>query len=244
MTIYGLSSIANQAVRVAAAPVRPETAAPLSPADSSASTPAAIYHRSQNDDASGLSEPGDIKVYGSYPKIDPHDIQMQVEALNLWIHGLPDASAGLRNSYDTATAALSPELLQKDWGFSVSNGQLVVLEGSDPLSDQELTTLRQVLTELTPAANVVAETTVRMIELDRGTNGVSNGIGRFDVSTQNFADVVDLRKYLLTHGPSGKYNQARDPSDLRSVYGTGGWAIMDQIEVNAEARFTVPKLSF
>jgi hypothetical protein len=34
-------------------------------------------------------------------------------------------------------------------------------------------------------------------ELERGTNGVSNGIGRLDVSTQNFADIVDLRKYLL-----------------------------------------------
>ena len=56
---------------------------------------------------------------------------------------------------------------QKDWGFSVSNGQLVVLAGSDPLSDDELTTLKVALADLTSPANTVAETTVRMIELER-----------------------------------------------------------------------------
>lgn len=61
---------------------------------------------------------------------------------------------------------------------------------------------------------------------------------------QNFADIVNLRKYLLAQGPGGKYNQARAPSNLRSVYGMAGFAIMDQIEVNAVARFTVPIFPF
>jgi hypothetical protein len=248
MTIQGLNSIASQTIRVgavAAAGTRatPETTVAPSTTATSAPTPAAIYHPSQNESASGLSGPGDINVYSWDPKLDENR-KMLFETLQLWLHELPAVSAGLNSAFDTATATLSPELLKKDWGFSVSNGQLVILAGSDPLSDEELATLKLALAELTATANAVADTTTRMIELERGTNGVSNGIGRFDVSTQNFADIVDLRKYLLAHGPNAKYNQARDPSDLQSVYGTGGWAIMDQIEVNAAVRFAVPKLPF
>jgi hypothetical protein len=43
---------------------------------------------------------------------------------------------------------------------------------------------------------------------------------------------------------NGKYNQARDPSNLKSVYGTTGSAIMDQIEADAAERFLMPKLPF
>lgn len=247
MTIHGLNSMASQTASVGVAGAAGSRAAPektgAASIATSAPTPAAIYHPAQKESASGLSGPGDIKVYSRDLKFDENR-QMLLESMQLWLHGLPAVSAGLRSAYDTATATLSPELLEKDWGFSVANGQLVVLKGSDPLSDGELATLKHALAELAPAANAVAETTIRMLALDRGTDGVSNGIGRFDVSAQNFADIVDLRKHLLDHGPNGKYNNARNPSDLESVYGTAGWAIMDQIIANAAERFSIPELPF
>jgi hypothetical protein len=248
MTIQGLNSIASHTIRVgpvaaAGSQATQETKVAPSTAPTSAAPPAAIYHPSSSESASGLSGPGDINVYSWDPKLDENR-RMLFETLQLWLHGLPAVSAGLHSAFETATATLSPELLEKDWGFSVSNGQLVILKGRDPLSDEERAALKLALAELTPAANAVAETTVRMIELERGTDGFSNGIGRFDVSTQNFADIVDLRKYLLAQGHNGKYNQARDPADLQSVYGWGGWAIMDQIEAKAAVRFAVPKLPF
>lgn len=248
MTIHGLNSMANSTIQVGAAEAAgsrssQETKVAPSTAATSAPSPAAIYHPSQPGSTSGLAGRGDIKAYSWDSKPD-EDQQMLIDSLQLRLKELPAVSAGLRSAYDTATAGLSPELLQKDWGFSVSNGELVVLEGSDALSDEERATLKLALAELTPAANAVAETTSRMIALDRGTNGFSNGIGRFDVSTENFADVVDLRKYLLDHGPSGKYNNAKDPSNLQKLYGMGGWAMMDQIEANAAVRFSVPKFPF
>nr|WP_298728723.1 hypothetical protein [uncultured Steroidobacter sp.] len=248
MTIHGLNSIASAAIQVGAADaagsrVGQETKVAPATAATSAPGPAAIYHPSKSESPSELGGLGDIKVYSWDSKVEENE-RMLIESMDIWIQQLPAVSAGLRRAYDTATADLSPELLKKDWGFSVSNGELIVLEGSDALSDGELATLKLALTELTPAANAVAETTTRMIVLDRGTYGFSNRIGRFDVSTENFADVVDLRKYLLAHGPNGKYNQARDPSDLESVFSMGGWAIMDQIEANAAVRFSIPKFPF
>lgn len=247
MTIHGLKSMASQTlpagVAGAAGPRLTQEKAVAPSIATSAPAPAAIYHPAQKENASGLSGPVDIKVYSRDLKSDENR-QMLIESMELWLHGLPAVSAGLRSAYDTATATLSPELLNKDWGFSVSNGQLVVLKGSDPLSDGELATLKLALAELAPAANAVAETTIRMLALDRGTDGFSNGIGRFDVSAQNFGDIVDLRTHLLDHGPNGKYNNARNPSDLKSVYGTAGWAIMDQIVANAAERFSIPELPF
>jgi hypothetical protein len=244
MAIHGLS-MASQIIRIGTAAtadsrVIQETPLVPSTAATPASTPAAIYHPSAPDSASTLSGPGDINVYSWDPKLDENR-RMRLETLRLWLHELPAVSVGLHSAYETATATLSPELSKKDWGFSVSNGELVILKGRDSLSDEELATLKLALAAVTPAANGVADTAIRMIELDRGTNGVSNSIGRFDVSTQNFADIVDLRKYLLAHGPDGKYNQARDPSDLQSVYGTGGWAIMDQVAANAAVRFSLSR---
>lgn len=248
MSIHGLNSIANLAIQVgpadpAGSRVGLEAKVAPSTTATSAPGPAAIYHPSKNESSSELGGLGDVKVYSWDSKVEENR-RMTIEMMNIWIEELPAASAGLRSAYDTATADLSPELLQKDWGFSVSNGELVILEGSDALSDGELATLKHALAELTPAANTVAETVTRMIVLDRGTYGFSNGIGRFDVSTENFADVVDLRNYLLDQGANGKYNQARNPSDLESVHGWGGWAMMDQIEANAAVRFSVPEFPF
>lgn len=64
------------------------------------------------------------------------------------------------------------------------------------------------------------------------------GIGRFDVTNENFGDIADLRAYLLSHGPDGKYgrNYTR-PSYDRLYRITGSMAMMDQIAARAEPRF-------
>src|SRR5262245_61807532 len=49
---------------------------------------------------------------------------------------MPKAAVGLVVTYDAAVKSLSPELQQKDWGFSVSDGKLVFLEGDDELTEE------------------------------------------------------------------------------------------------------------
>lgn len=200
-------------------------------------TPAAIYHGSQVEGPSRLKGLENVKLYSR--TFDPAVARkMSIEKMDLWIRGLGEVSGDLRRGYDEAVSKLSPELLKKDWGFSVREGRLVLIEGRDRLSEAERSALISALAGLESLANDVANTVIRLLELDRGMDGVSKSIGRFDVSQQNFADIVDLRAYLLSHGPDAKYGRhATNPTDYANLYATGGYAMMDQIAAKAVARF-------
>jgi len=157
--------------------------------------------------------------------------------------GVATASAGLKRTYEMAMESLSPDLQEKDWGFSVSNGSLEFSEGSDALTTEERTTLKEAFSvaDVEYQANQVASTMIRALELDRGPAGVSNGIGRFDVSQENFGDIVDLRSYLQVHEPGGRYDMNTiDPTDYKSRFFDGGRALMDQISANASVGYAKP----
>lgn len=169
------------------------------------------------------------------------ETQRIMDVMELYSRGVAEASAKLRHAYEGAVSSLSPELLEKDWGFSVQNERLVILQGEDALSEAERATLTRALSGVESAANDVANTMIRAIELDR-VDGHSKGIGRFDVSQANFGELVDLRSYLFSHGPDATYGRnLNDPRDYEHLYFlTGGMALMDQIAARAEVRFQTP----
>ncbi|ROT94360.1 hypothetical protein EB809_19835 [Marinobacter sp. R17] len=163
--------------------------------------------------------------------------------VRLMSNDLGNASADLKYSYEAALESLSPHLAEKGWGFSISGGELKVIAGSETLSEQEMDSIREALlsTGVKYGAERVSSTVIEAIELDRGPAGVSNGIGRYDVSDGNFGDVVDLRLYLQSHALGGRYGQHRvDPSDAAGLFYTGGQAMMDQIVARAEESFARP----
>lgn len=189
-------------------------------------------------DSSDLS---DVVLYSRPAVRSEVETQRIIDVMELYSRGVAEASASLRRSYESAVSTLSPELLEKDWGFSVQNQRLVILQGEDALSGAERATLMQALSGIESDANDVANTMIRAIELDR-VDGHSKGIGRFDVSQANFGELVDLRGYLFSHGPDATYGRdLKDPSDYEHLYFlTGGMALMDQIAARAEARFQTP----
>ena len=208
----------------------------------SALTPAAIYHGSEPYSAAPTGSPRNIEVYARVIATEEEQRQyLEVAMLLAW--DLGDATGDLKHAYEAALKELSPELAAKDWGFSIANGQLVLSEGSDKLTEAEIDSIHKALSGsgVDLAARTVADTTIKALEYDRnyGDDNVSNGIGRFDVSRENFADIVDLRAYLNTHAPGGKYGQdVKDQSDYRGLYRmTGGHAMMDQIAARAVPRF-------
>lgn len=202
--------------------------------------PSVVYHGSEDYSfLTGGRDNVDVYIQSSF---DPEVMAAQkTERFSLLTHGLAEASGNLRHSYDTAMESLSSDLQQKDWGFSISDGSLTLTAGRDELSSSEINSLNKAFAGagVEYYASELASTMVRALELDRGHDGVSNGIGRFDVTEGNFGEVVDLRSYLQSHGPQGTYGQAaKDPSDYRSLYFlTGGHALIDQISANATERY-------
>lgn len=70
---------------------------------------------------------------------------------------------------------------------------------------------------------------------------VSILIGRFDVSQENFGEIIDLRAYLEAHEPGGDYDLSPiDPSDHKSLFAFGGRALMDLISAKSPIGYAKP----
>ena len=210
--------------------------------ESSPATPAAIYHGSEPYSAPSTGFPSDIEVYARALATEQEQRQyMEVFTMMNW--DLGNVSGDLRQAYEAALGELPPELAAKDWSFSIANDQLVVSEGSDRLSEQEIASIRDAFGNrgVDLAARTVADLTITALEYDRnwGDDNVTGGIGRYDLNRENFADIVDLRAYLDSHGPDGPFGQnVREPTDYQRLYRiTGAIAMMDQIATRAVARF-------
>ena len=237
MNINGLMSLLGQQWQKPVSEPVSSTPAMVQVAESSV-TPAAIYHPSPADGAEDMST-----YEGPAPEVWAFDLaayeKADREMWDLWTGGFATTMGEMRYGYENALAKLSPELAAKDWGFSIRNEQLVIVAGDDSLSDQEIATLRKALSDVEVPAQKLAADVVRYLELDRGTDGVSKRLGRFDVSQENFDEIIDMRELLLSHGEDAKYGRGRlDPTNYHRLYGiTAGYAIVDQILARAEERF-------
>jgi hypothetical protein len=235
MNINGLMSLLAQQWQKPALEPAASQAAPVQLTESTAA-PAALYHPSQTDDFTGLPTYEGLEVWS-------YDFAAYEEAANemraLWLGGFGASMAAMRYGYEDAMSTLPPELAAKDWGFSIRDDELVIVAGDDPLSAQEIATLQKALSNLEVPARQLAADVVRYLELDRGTDGVSTRLGRFDVSQKNFDQIIDMRELLLSHGETAKYGRGViEPTNYRKLYGmTAGCAIVDQIVARAEQRF-------
>lgn len=205
-------------------------------ADENASNPpSVIYHKTE--EKMPLYE-GRIKIYFR-PAESPEQQQARfAEIGNLFTRALATASADLRVAYDDALSQLPPSLVAKNWGFSVDHrGSVVVLEGSSKLSKSEKDLIEKTLTQayVGMCAEEIANIVVKMLELDRMPAGDSSSMGKFDVTRNNFQDIVDLRAYLEVQRPREKY--LSNPYDYVSLHYCGGYFMMDQISAKAEAKY-------
>lgn len=237
MNINGLMSLlGQQSLNAAPEPVATDKIDPQAAA--SVASPAAVYH------GNTLSETDALPGYDSVMEVWMFDHaaweKADTEMRKLWWGGGFSAPLGeMRYGYEDAMAKLSPALVAKDWGFSIKNDNLVIVAGKDPLSLEEMATLQKALGDLETPAKTLAANVIRYLELDRGTDGVSEGLGRFDVTQQNFDQVIDMRELLLSHGADAKYGRhAVQPDNYHKLYRAGaGLAITDQLTAHAKERF-------
>lgn len=126
---------------------------------------------------------------------------------NVVTNNLGTASATLKSAYFQAVAALPPDLQQKDWGFSVSNGALVFTQGKDALSAQDLTTLQKAFTNVEFSAREVAAAITAIAQRRQaGADSGSLAWGGLQADDGNFSDVVNLRSFVTTSAPGSNYH--------------------------------------
>jgi hypothetical protein len=242
MDVNSLLSMLSQGARTGVShQTEPKVSAiqEVGPADPSLITGSADNYHGANDPVTGslLSQSG----VGAYTQIESISeiIEKYEKAADLLNFPLETASTSLQRAYRSALSELSPELQQKDWGFSVSaSGSVVFEEGQDKLSAQDLEDLRNAFSraDVEQAANDVADAVVTSIELKResGTPSGHLGWGRFKVDEKNFSEVVDLRAYVTSVLAGGKYNFSKDPADAaHDSTALFSHAIIDLIAANA-----------
>src|SRR5690606_33774410 len=164
--------------------------------------------------------------------------QRRSEALYILNNGLADVSADLKRAYDDVSAIIPKELASKDWGFTVTEtGEVSLIEGHDTLTEREKRDLQSLLNEpeLKAKAGNFADLVIKALELDRGGGKSSWGIGKYDLTHENFKDTIDIKAFLdapITGKHAKRYEQLIDKNDFRTLY----WGMRGELESQLAAR--------
>jgi hypothetical protein len=133
-------------------------------------------------------------------------------------NSLANASSTLKTTYNDAMSMLPAPLQGKDWGFSVFNGKLVFTAGDDALTPQDFADLQKAFAAANSesAANQLANALTSIGDRQRaGDDSAALAWGRIAVDENNFSDVVNLRDYVTTMAPGGRYSPAAPPPETR-----------------------------
>jgi hypothetical protein len=209
---------------------------PTSPPEISG--PAAIYHGPSDPTSGplpGLGGGGGALQITNTGKL----IALYDKSADLLTNGVGNDAFDLLRAYRAALSQLPTALQQKDWSFSIADGKLVFKSGRSALTAADLNALNDAFgkAKVAAPASRLASDVVTSIELRRqaGADSGSLGWGRFQVDRTNFAAVVDLRDFITSVAPGGRYNEnlicKTDDTSVRGF--VSGWALMQQIAANA-----------
>lgn len=122
---------------------------------------------------------------------------------------LPNKLNDIRPKYESFMNDLqvsSPLLAQKEWGFSVDSNDMLVVSGN--ITENEKVYLEAKLNTNKDIVNLAKELPDILIkgqEYDRGYDGKGKYWGKYDVTQENFKDIVDVKALLdSSYGPNSK----------------------------------------
>ena len=133
-------------------------------------------------------------------------------------NSMGNASATLKQTYNDAISMLPAPLQGKDWGFSVFNGKLVFTAGDDALTPQDFADLQKAFAAAnseSPANQLANALTAIEQRQKAGDDTAALAWGRMEVDENNFSDVVNLRDYVTSTAPGGRYSPATPPPETR-----------------------------
>tara|TARA_R110001599_G_scaffold36463_3_gene114306 strand:- start:550 stop:1245 length:696 start_codon:yes stop_codon:yes gene_type:complete len=163
-----------------------------------------------------------LEVYG----IEARDIYKVHEETTKLSKAMGATQNEMKSAWDQIQVDLeksNPALAAKDFGFSLdADGNLMVLERSDELSELELNVLTEVLNgshSLKTHANDFARLAMDFIKADH----VSMGLGKFNLDMNNFHSTIDFER-MLDYEQTGSarwnatwYNQVWNKGDERNI---------------------------
>lgn len=165
-----------------------------------------VYHGSEAPASPSLLSQSGV---GAYIHLLNAFASQQSDDPSALTNNLGNAAATLKSGYNQAVSLLPAPLQQKDWSFSVVNGELVFTAGKDALSAQDLAALQKAFAAANvagPAREVANTITSMAAQRQAGADPNSLAWSTIQADDSNFGEVVDLRSYVTTTAPGGNYH--------------------------------------
>lgn len=143
--------------------------------------------------------------------------QAQINASNL-IQGVEES---IRSEH--------PSIMDKEWDFSIDERNNIVVI-SDQLNKDEEQYLENKLNSsgLNEVLGQLRNTMINLLDSDRGPDGLSDKIGKYDLNSSNFSEIIRFREY-------NSQTQSEQPS--LTLIEDGVSALADQLYERAEDKF-------
>lgn len=148
--------------------------------------------------------------------------QREAEVFDILYRQMPAIAADMRRSLDQfieKSSKEAPDLVNSNWGFSInSDGNLSVI---GKLNKNDKTNLNRLLNEsgeLQKLSRDFSGLLIKTLELDRGPAKRSSTIGKFDLTAENFSEIIDLKNYLDSPFQGGSTSYLADKNDVKSLY--------------------------
>lgn len=175
------------------------------------STPAAVYHPSDETPATGeVIEAVTTWVGRTHQSADYAVVSKRLDNAYQWV----------KSTFETFKSSLEinePGLAAKQWGFTVDqDGNLKVLNTAGELNSSDVKRLTQILNgsdALKNASNAFMLATTEIVKADAVWGG--GYMGRYKVTTDNFQDAVDVAAMFKKGNPDGfLFNQLYQKGQL------------------------------
>jgi hypothetical protein len=206
----GTNTSAQPAFTASVAQHGPTVAIPAGPSFSAGSSSEDVYYGSNAPTSASLLNQSGVGAYVQLLSAFSSGEQSNKTA-DVLTNNLVDASAALKVAYNEVLSRLPAPLQQKDWGFSLSNGNLVFTAGKDSLSPQDLSDLQKAFANSNVATmakqiGVTLAAIEQRVKSDADSTSLAWGRFEADDTTTNSNDSVNLRSYVTATVPGGKYD--------------------------------------
>lgn len=158
-----------------------------------------IYHKSKHipQDKSTYDRPINIEYF----EFELSAVEVtQKEFSVLYFGELPNKLGQVNQEYKALKQEISkqaPSLLNKDWGFTLDENSKLIITGE--LSEQEQSYLQHKFDNneaIGHLAKDIPEILSRGLTFSRGYGGKSYRWGKYDVTAENFKNIIDIRELL------------------------------------------------
>ncbi|PTY35663.1 hypothetical protein BGP77_08415 [Saccharospirillum sp. MSK14-1] len=182
--------------------------------------------------------------YSAGPDEKTAQFASQFESMQTWMQDVTQTATPFikaMEALETKAAFELPWMLTQDWELSVdANNEVVVL--GENLSAFDIDTIKEFAGTFDIAAKGAAmrDSTLKAMEQDRGPLMMTHGLGRFDLTKDNFQDIVQLRELAANTPAIGKSPYNPNPEKVDYFGSFVAKTLTSQLELRAEVRYDVP----